>query len=156
MSEFQTGQYVLKNASGYVLAGFNRRIFGWTYLEAFKHEAERANGDLHLGWNAAEKLISEGKLFYVHNFHRSHECPDGSAFQYGGVWVCNACNKSRLDKDWWTIKVYQDGNAWCCVGLGFEDLQASDNYALGDTRDESIKTYGDIMAGLKIVEKVES
>lgn len=45
----------------------------------------------------------------------------------------------------WRIRVFKDGAAWCCVGEGFKDLQESDNYAFGDTRDEAIAAYGKIM-----------
>jgi len=39
------------------------------------------------------------------------------------------------------IKVYEDGNAWCCVGEGFKDLQESDNYVFADTRKDAIKKF---------------
>lgn len=129
---------------GYALGGFNRRIFGYTYLEAFKYENEQQNGELHAGWDLADSMIEQGKIYFVHNFHRL-ECPNGHAFHYGGSWVCNTCNNSGVDRDWWKIKVAKDGNAWCCVGEGFENLQESDNYAFGDTRDEAILAYGYLM-----------
>ena len=145
MNKLLFGDDVIKNGAGYALAGFNRRVLGSTQSEAFKYPHERVNRELHGGWELADRMIREGKLYYVHNFHQSHECKDGWAFQYGGSWVCNGCNHSHLDKPWWTIKVYKDGNAWCCVGLEFEDLQESDCYSFGDTREESIKNYGDLM-----------
>ena len=144
MNKLLTGQDVIKNGSGYVLAGFNRRIGGWSQHEAFKYPNEVTSADLHGGWDLADKMIREGKLYYIHNFHSSHEC-DGYAFQFGGFWVCNTCGRKSVDQEWWTIKIYQDGNAWCCVGLDFKDLQESDCYAFGDTREESIKNYGDLM-----------
>ena len=42
-------------------------------------------------------------------------------------------------------KVFQDGNEWCCIGIDFEDLQASDNYAFGETREAAIENYGKLM-----------
>lgn len=46
---------------------------------------------------------------------------------------------------WYWALMVQDGEAWICYGVGFEDLQASDNYAFGDTREEAIANYGDKM-----------
>ncbi len=39
------------------------------------------------------------------------------------------------------FKCTPDGNSWCCVGAGFVDLQESDNYAFGDTREEAIDAF---------------
>lgn len=142
--KFVTGQDVIKNGEGSVLAGFNRKVYGWTHLEAFQYPNEHHNSELHSGWNLAEKMVEKGQLFFVHNFHR-HTCSDGHAFQYGGFWVCNTCEGSRLNRPWWTIKVMKDGNAWCCIGLDFENLQESDNYAFGDNREEAIWNYGALM-----------
>lgn len=92
-------------------------------------------------------MVSQGKLYAVHNFHHSHEC-SGHAFPYGGKFVCETCTwpgMNTLEKPWWTIKCYPDGDAWCCVGPDFEDLQTSDNFAFGETRDAAIKAYGDLM-----------
>jgi len=122
--------------------GFNTRIHG----ETSSYDYTR-HGDYEglAGWELADGMIRSGKVFYVHNFHRSHGgCPGGGAFLYGGKWVCNTCNNEGLDEPWWVIKVQKDGDAWCCIGSGFEDLQASDNYAFGDTREEAIKNYGDL------------
>lgn len=43
------------------------------------------------------------------------------------------------------MKGMKDGNAWCCVGAGFENLQESDNYSFGETRAEAIENYGKLM-----------
>lgn len=148
MSEkFKYAQDVLRDtSSGSANAGFNRRVGGDSYAEAFQYEHERHDREMYAGWNLADKMINEGKLFYVHNFHHSHEGCDGHAFRYGGSMVCNTCGKSALEKEWWKIKVYKDGNAWCCIGTGFENLQESDNVAFGDTRNEAIDNYGKVMA----------
>ncbi len=145
-TKLANAQDVFVDAGGYFGAGFNRRVGGYTYAECFRHEAERYNRDLQGGWQAAERLIEEGKIYYEHNFHHSHGgCPKGFAFQYGGRWVCNACERERVNRPWWAIKVFQDGNAWICVGEDFADLQESDNYAFGVTKDEAIASYGDLM-----------
>ncbi|MEE8423856.1 MAG: hypothetical protein V3S49_04890 [Thermodesulfobacteriota bacterium] len=124
------------------MAGFNNRIMGSVYNEVFKYPH---NYDMFSGWEIAGKMIADGKIYFLHNFHNSHSGCTGYAFQYGGFWVCNTCRKKSVDDKWWIIKVYKDGNAWCCVGEDFEDLQTSGNYAFGDTREEAIKNYGDIM-----------
>ena len=129
----------LMNGSGEALAGFNRRIYGENRCTDIRAGAAFA------GWSLADGMIRAGKIFSVHNFHHTHGGCQGHAFEYGGTWVCNTCNHSGLDRPWWIIKVYADGNAWCCIGEGFEDLQSSDNYAFGDTREEAIQNYGDLM-----------
>jgi hypothetical protein len=138
-----TGQHFYNNASGRFLSGFNRKIYGETYQEAFSTQYERTDIDMVSGWNAAEKLIDKGDIYYVHDFHNL-ECDKGYAFQYGGFWVCNSCGGKGVDRNWWTIKVYKDGDEWCCVGEDFDNLQCSDNYAFGKTRDEAISNYGNI------------
>lgn len=133
------------NGSGSALAGFNRRTAGWSWADSFQYENERYDQAMQAGWRLADKMISEGKQFYTHNFHHSHDDCSGFAFWYGGTMVCNTCGAANLQREWWNIKVQQDGNAWCCIGTGFENLQESDNCAFGDTRDEAIKNYGDLM-----------
>jgi len=133
-----TAQDIIKGPSDVSFAGFNRRISGETSCNGII-------GRMYAGWTLADDMIRKGKLFSVHNFHHSHGDCSGFAFQSGGTWVCNTCNRSHLDRPWWVIKVLKDGNAWCCIGEGFENLQESENYAFGDTREEAIKNYGDLM-----------
>lgn len=140
----KTAQDYIKS-SGSALAGFNRRIFGSSYVDAFKYPNEQQNGDMIAGWYKACEMIDAGKIYFVHNFHHSHGGCSGHAFQYGGFWVCNTCGCKSVDEKWWIIKVLKDGNVWCCVGEGFENLQESDNFAFGDTRDEAINNYGTLM-----------
>ena len=148
MSEkFQYAQDVMRGNGGSAFAFFNRRVLGETYQEAFQHAHERQDASAHAGWQLADKMIAEGRLYYIHNFHHSHDECSGYAFQYGGSWVCNTCGKANLLREWWKIKVRKDGNAWHCIGVDFENLQESDNYAFGDTREEAIKNYGDLMKG---------
>jgi len=49
-----------------------------------------------------------------------------------------------------TLTVEQDGNTWICKGEGFIDLQASTNYAFGDTKAESIKNYAELISKLAL------
>jgi hypothetical protein len=147
VDKFAYAQDILKNSAGSIGAGFNRRIGGQSYADAFQYPHERTDREMVAGFNKAEEMIQSGEIFYVHNFHKL-ECPRGYAFQYGGGYVCNTCNRNDLDKEWWKIKVMKDGNAWCCVGNGFVDLQESDNYAFGDTREQAIQAYGELMLSL--------
>ena len=142
----KTGQDYIKNPCGSSISGFNLRIYGHSYNDAFRHQPERSDRDRCGGWDLACRLIDEGKIFYRHNFHKSHGgCENGFAFPYGGTWVCNTCDNAHLDKPWWIIKVMKDGNAYCCVGEAFVNLQESECYAFGDTKEEAIKIYGDLM-----------
>lgn len=133
---------------GSAAVGFNRRVGGETYLDCFRYPHERTDRYLHSGWDLAEKLIDAGKIYFVNNFH--HLDCNGFAFRYGGTWVCNSCGGSHLDNEKWKIRVFKDGDAWCCVGLGFINLQESTNYAFGHTRDESIENYW------KVVNKISN
>ena len=140
----KTAQDYFDTGLGTFNAGFNRKIQGFTYNEAFQYPHEKQDRALNSGWITAEKMIEEGKLFYVHNFHSTHSDCKVNAFQYGGFWVCNKCGQKDVDKPWWIIKVIQDGDAWCCVGESFINLQESDNFAFGKTREEAIQKYGDL------------
>lgn len=140
-NRFLTGQDVIKNPCGSSISGFNCRVGGYSYLDTFRYPHERTDGARHGGWDLADKMIAEGRLFFVHNFHKL-ECERGFAFPYGGTWVCNECGRNHLDREWWKIRVFKDGNAWFCIGVGFVNLQESDNYDFGDTREEAINNYG--------------
>lgn len=120
-------------------AGFNTRVLGQG--EPFATECWDYAQRIY-GWWKADEWFRKGDIYAVHVF--PHGC-DGFAFQYGGYWVCNTCGRKGFDKDWWQIKCAPDGDAWCCVGPGFENLQESDNYAFGDTRDAAIEAYGKLM-----------
>jgi len=138
-NKLQTAQHIAWDASGLFSSGFNRRIYGETIAEATKDQPLA----VHQGYNYADKLIKNGEIYYIHNFHQK-ECV-GMAFQYGGFWVCNTCGGKAVDESWWTIRVFQDGNEFCCVGENFVNLQESNNYAFGKSRAEAINNYGDIM-----------
>lgn len=144
-NKLQHGDEVIRNGSGSALAGFNRRVQGQSYADAFQYPHERQDREMYGGWTLADSMITQGRIYSVHNFHYSHSGCTGHAFEYGATWVCNTCNRSQLNRDWWKIKVYRDGAAWCCVGEDFENLQESENFAFGATRDEAIKNYGDLM-----------
>ena len=54
-------------------------------------------------------------------------------------WVSEG--KLYFKRDGYILKVIPDGNAYCCVGEGFVNLQESDNYAFGDTFEEAIENF---------------
>lgn len=148
--QFQHGQdFGLSGTAG---AGFNIRVQGTGHFATdLSYPSQHQDADMQRGWWLADEKARRGEIFYTHNFHASHGgCPTGNAFPYGGTWVCNTCGNSRLDRPWWRVKVKQDGAAWICYGVGFEDLQASDNYAFGDTREEAIENYGDKMKEVEL------
>lgn len=147
-------QDVMKGANGSAYGGFNSRIMGHDYGQTMC-DLTWGIAETAAGWNLADRMVRAGKLYAVHNFHHSHECR-GHAFPYGGTFVCNDCGRSRLEKDWWTIKCYPDGNAWCCVGPDFENLQESDCVAFGDTYDAAIAAYGDLMVSRAIEPSAET
>ena len=71
---------VMRNGGGDAGCGFNRRIHGKTHNEAVGSMPHGpAYGAVSAGWELADKMIREGRLYYVHNFHHSHECR-GHAF----------------------------------------------------------------------------
>ena len=144
MEKFEYAQDVMRDTASCIsMACFNRRIDGESYSQAMQYPHEQAGAG---GWYLADKMIADGRLFYNHTeFHHSHENCNGFAFSYGGFMVCNTCGNGNLQKEWWKIKVRMDGNAWQCLGTGFENFQESDNYAFGDTREDAIKNYGDLM-----------
>jgi hypothetical protein len=129
--------FFARHTDGDFLCGFNRRVLG-EEMPTYPSNIATQNG-----WWKADEMARDGKIFFVHPFHDGCK---GYAFLYGGHWVCNTCGHGNLFWDWWAIKVMRDGSAYCCVGAGFINLQESDNYAFGDTREEAIQKYGELMA----------
>ena len=138
---------IFKTSSGEFRGGFNSRIHGKTEIGQYD------KGESYYGWQAAEDMIKDGSVYYVQPFPHSN-CT-GAAFYYGALFACNTCQRDHLEKPWWSIRVFKDGNAWCCVGEDFKDLQESENYSFGDTRDQAIKNYGFLMQNPQsIIEQV--
>ena len=132
---FKTAHDILKNPNNLYAIGFNRALYG----DKFPNVTEPI--EVKQGYFHAKDMIEDGKVFYVHNFH-DIECKE-KAFLYGGFWCCNSCGKRGVDKDYWVVKVFKDGNEHCCIGEGFINLQESDNYGFGKTKLEAIKSYFD-------------
>jgi hypothetical protein len=120
--------------------GFNSRIQGVEFANSVDgaYRAERMQG-----WWKADEMIKAGEIYFVHPF--PHGSCNAAGFVYGGTWACNTCRTDGFQKPWWNVRVMKDGNAWCVVGEGFEDLQASENYAFGDTRELALEAYGSLM-----------
>ncbi|EJM92448.1 MULTISPECIES: hypothetical protein [unclassified Pseudomonas] len=125
---------------GHFGGGFNSRVQGVEFCVATDgaYKAERMQG-----WWRADEMINTGKIYFVHPF--PHGQCKFTGFVYGGTWACNGCNTDGFQKPWWAVRVMKDGAAWCVVGEGFQDLQTSDNYAYGDTREEALKAYAQLM-----------
>jgi len=136
MEKLKYAQDIIKTGSGSVAGGFNMFVGG--------HDRPRPNDcydyrERVQGFDFARKMAEENSIAFIHRFDCS--C-GGTPFQYGGFFVCNSCGGKDVDKKWWSIKVEKDGNAYCCHGLDFINLQESDNVAFGDTFEEAIKAYG--------------
>lgn len=114
--------YLVSTCSGQMRGGFNARLQGEDFLTAMDCVPQGYEwGQRCAGWDAAEKLISEGKIFSVYRFEYLPRC--------------------TLWPEWWVVKVYKDGNEWCCVGEGFENLQESENFEFGSTRNKALENY---------------
>lgn len=132
----------LENWNAHVSGGFNSRVFGDTHSQMFQGPSRF---ERQQGWWLADEMIREGKIYFTHPF--PHGSCKSKAFTYGGTWACNDCNRDHLDKPWWNVRVFKDGTSFCVVGQGFENLQESDNYAFGDTKEEALDNYFQTMKG---------
>lgn len=140
--ELLTCQYIFPHECGQFASGFNCRVFGLTDRETNGYPAAHSQ-QRYAGWQKANDMINEGKIYYTHIFQHtsgSSICKDKS-FEYGGSQVCNGCGRKRLAQPWWNIKITRDGSAWFVAGENFENLQESDNYAFGDTKEEALLNY---------------
>ncbi|ATN94986.1 hypothetical protein [Leptospira phage LE3] len=143
MKELKTAQELIKTTNSHVSAGFNQFIHGGPppvmseYGDKSQWFAEQQ------GYEYAKDMAMNHGVAFTHVFKCNQ---DGCLpFLYGGFFVCNSCGKKSVDKDWWKIQVEKDGNAYCCHGLDFINLQESSNYAFGDTFEEAIENYGLVM-----------
>lgn len=146
MENLKTAQYFIK-ADSSVMAGFNMFIHGYapiTFTDVYLDAGARIQG-----YEFAEKMAKEDGIGFTHVFQCGSNNNNCYPFKYGGSFVCNGCNMSGVDKEWWKIKVEKDGNEYCCHGLDFINLQESNNYAFGKTFEEAIKNYGETMLKLK-------
>lgn len=138
MKTLKYAQDLIKTSNTYIKCGFNQFISG----EKEPRRADYGSADQWYselqGYEFAKKMAKVDGVAFEHGFKCS--C-GGSSFKYGGFWCCNKCGNKNVNKDWWSIQVEKDGNAFCCHGLDFINLQESDNYAFGLTFEESIQNY---------------
>ena len=106
--------YLAAHASGEARGGFNSRLFGDTRLKTMDGIPSPSNrwGQRNAGWEAADRMIREGQIF----------------------------SRTEIDGKEIEFKCYADGNAWCCVGLGFENLQES-VAVFGGTKEEAMAAF---------------
>ena len=143
MSELKYAQDLLKKANSHQMGGFNCIINGHGEPKAHEYGDKGEFFDRIQGHHFAADLARENGIAFVYPFRCGGlNC---RPFEYGGSFVCNSCENSGVDKDWWKIQVEKDGNAFCCHGLDFVDLQESENYAFGDTFEDAIENYGKLM-----------
>jgi hypothetical protein len=134
----------LIKGSASVMAGFNTFISGGQEPRGHEYGDKSEWYAILQGFQYAEKMAKEDGIAFVRPF-KCGKSSDCFPFKYGGFFVCNSCGDKSVDKDWWKIKVEKDGNAFCCHGLDFLNLQESDNYAFGDTFEQAINNYGIVM-----------
>lgn len=53
----------------------------------------------------------------------------------------NIADIAKVDSIYFKVTVKKDGDSFCCYGEGFINLQESNNYAFGDTFEDSIFNY---------------
>ena len=107
----KTAQDLIPNASSITMSGFNRRIYGENYNDIAD---SKPFTEIYCGWQKAEDMIAAGKIFYQHRF----KCHCGSyPVTYGGGLCCNGCGQSYVQKPWWIIKVYKDGDAFVFMNM---------------------------------------
>jgi len=106
--------YLDKYSGGECRGAFNARIYGDSWSKTVAGSPQGSVwAERNAGWNLADSMILQGKIFSKMNFNGKEV----------------------------TFKCFADGNKFCCVGEGFENLQESDRYAFGDTRDEAILNF---------------
>lgn len=149
MEKLKSAEELIKSSPN-VMAGFNQFIYGMgdpkraDYGDKSQWYAEQQ------GYDYAKNMAKNEGIAFTHIFKCSLDRTSCYPFSYGGGFVCNSCGRNLLDKDWWKIKVEKDGNAYCCHGLDFQDLQSSNNYAFGDTFEEAISNYEKVMLSMSV------
>ncbi len=147
MEKLKYAQALIKASSSHAAGGFNTFINGGQEPKGHEY-GDKSEWYARLqGYQFAEKMAKENAIAFTKPF-KCGSSSDCYPFEYGGFFVCNSCGNKGVDKDWWKIKVEKDGDAYCCHGLDFVNLQESDNVAFGDTFENAIKNYGSLMAQL--------
>ena len=144
MEKLKYAQDLIKGSAS-VMGGFNTFISGGQEPKSHEYGDKNEWYARLQGYQYAQQMAKDDGIAFTKPFKcgGSENC---YPFEYGGFFVCNSCGNKSVDKEWWKIKVEKDGNAYCCHGLDFINLQESDNVAFGDTFEEAIGNYGKLMA----------
>jgi len=148
MEKLKDATELIKTRSSNVIAGFNQFVYGMGEPNRSDYGDKSQWYEEQQGYDFAKKMAKEDGISFTHIFKCGSKNNNCHPFSYGGSIVCNSCNRSGVDKEWWKIKVEKDGNAFCCHGLDFQDLQSSNNYAFGDTFEAAISNYETVMLAL--------
>lgn len=146
MEKLKTAENYIKSSPD-VMCGFNQFIYGSGEPRRSDYGSSSQWYAEQKGYDYAKKMAKEKGIAFTHIFKcgNSESC---HPFSYGGFFVCNSCGNKGVDKEWWKIKVEKDGNAFCCHGLDFQDLQSSNNYAFGYTFEDAISNYEKVMLSI--------
>jgi len=144
MEKLKDAQELIK-ANSNVMGGFNQFIYGMGEPKRGDYGDKSQWYSEQQGYEYAKKMAKEDGIAFTYLFKCGSKNNNCHPFPYGGSIVCNSCGSNNVKKDWWKIKVEKDGNAFCCHGLDFINIQESNNYAFGHTFEESILNYEKIM-----------
>jgi len=145
MEKLKTAQELIKTRNSNIMGGFNQFIYGMGQPNRSDYGDKSQWYEEQQGYDFAKKMAKEDAISFTHIFKCGSKKNNCHPFTYGGSIVCNSCNRSGVDKEWWKIKVEKDGNSFCCHGLDFQDLNSSNNYAFGDTFEAAISNYETVM-----------
>lgn len=145
MKTLKYAKYLIK-ANPSICAGFNQFINGNSVPKRTDYGSVEQWSLETQGFEYAQNFVKEEGIAFTYVF----KCNQSGCFpfSYGGTFVCNSCNKSDVQKEWWKIQVEKDGNEFCCHGLDFINLQESNNYAFGETFEKAILNYGNLMSSI--------
>jgi len=106
--------YLKETVSGETRGGFNARLQGQTFSQCMDGmPAGHRWGQRNAGWELAENMINRGEIF-------SEIVTDNGRVEF---------------------KCFLDGDSFCCIAPEFINLQESDCYAFGDTRQQAIDKF---------------
>ena len=144
MEQLKYAKDLIKTDSVHVDIGFNSFIYGHSEPRNPNFQDKTDWFSQLQGYQYAEKMAKKDGIGFTYPF-KCGSSSDCLPFKFGGFFVCNSCGNKSVDKEWWKIKVEKDGNAYCCHGLDFVNLQESNNFAFGDTFEDAIRNYGELM-----------
>ena len=106
--------FLNESCGGECFGSFNARVMGDSWAKAVSGSPQ---GPIwaarNAGWNLADSMIKSGEIY----------------------------SKTIIKGKEITFKCFKDGDSYCCVGEGFENLQESNNYAFGECFDSAIINF---------------